>query len=260
MRRALAWTVAWTVILLAASCGRLGFDPRGGAPADGDLGDGAPGDGAPGDASLVLWLPFDDDPRDGIDDLAAPSRPAACATTCPLQVPGVRGGAYRFDGTQVVAAPDDAGLRARTGTLALWLRPAQLPGPSDYVIIAGKPHGPALANSYEIYFFGMQQQVLIQAGGDAHGNGSYASAAWTGGTGEWAHVAATWGADLVLYVDGAEVNRQPGFVPAYDDHGFYAGADFNNGVFELAFAGDLDDVRLYDRALPAEEIAALAAP
>ncbi len=47
---------------------------------------------------------------------------------------------------------------------------------------------------------------------------------------------------------------------SYDTHDIFLGADQNGGSLALPWAGDLDDLRVYDGALTTTEIAALAQP
>lgn len=80
-------------------------------------------------------------------------------------------------------------------------------------------------------------------------------------TGEWVLVAATLDRQgrQRLFINGelkAEVQRPADGVPTPCDRDFYLGANF--GV-EAFFRGRLDEVRLYNRALTPEEIAATAA-
>jgi hypothetical protein len=78
--------------------------------------------------------------------------------------------------------------------------------------------------------------------------------------GQWHHVGLVYSRDSLhrhLYVDGAEVAKDMGPVPPIgSDRGLYIGADeiLNTTSF---FSGLIDDVRLYNNALSAEEIAAL---
>lgn len=78
--------------------------------------------------------------------------------------------------------------------------------------------------------------------------------------GEWHHLFATWDGDaLVCYYDGAEVGRdesQSGAVRP-DDSPLYLGRGHNewNDVYDMG--GAIDDVRVYDVALPAASVKAL---
>ena len=79
--------------------------------------------------------------------------------------------------------------------------------------------------------------------------------------GQWHHVGLVYDRDSLrrhLYVDGAEVAKDIGPVPAIGSNGnLYIGADeiLNDTSF---FSGLIDDVRIYERSLIAEEIEVLA--
>jgi hypothetical protein len=97
-------------------------------------------------------------------------------------------------------------------------------------------------------------------------NGSnYVSCFSTGVTtqldGRWHHVAATLSpTGMKVYYDGVEVCSNPHGTPMLYDKGpdLLVGRH-GNGSDEWDFDGNIDDVRIYGRALPAAEIAAIAA-
>jgi hypothetical protein len=78
--------------------------------------------------------------------------------------------------------------------------------------------------------------------------------------GEWHHVACTWdGSALVLYLDGEVVDRddsQSGAV-VHSDRPLYVGRGDNGYTSYYAMDGGIDDVRVYDRALDADEVGSL---
>jgi hypothetical protein len=80
-------------------------------------------------------------------------------------------------------------------------------------------------------------------------------------SGQWHHVGLVYDMDKLhrlLYVDGVTVAEDTTFVAGMlSDGGLYIGAskDLDAGTF---FSGLIDDVRIYNQALTAEEIAALA--
>ena len=75
--------------------------------------------------------------------------------------------------------------------------------------------------------------------------------------GAWHHVGFVWdGSDRILYVDDAEVARDTQVGLGSSEGGLYIGTGKNRepGSF---FSGLIDDVRIYDEALSAEDVAAL---
>ncbi len=76
--------------------------------------------------------------------------------------------------------------------------------------------------------------------------------------GRWHHLAAVRRGDSVLlYLDGREVGKRPDTAGAFELPGdvFYIGRDTRTGT--TVFSGDLDHVRLWRRALSAEEISSV---
>ena len=78
--------------------------------------------------------------------------------------------------------------------------------------------------------------------------------------GEWHHLACTWdGSSLVMYLDGEEVARddsQSGTV-VHSDRSLYVGRGDNGYTSYYPMNGGVDDVRVYDTALTASQIAAV---
>ena len=76
----------------------------------------------------------------------------------------------------------------------------------------------------------------------------------------WFHVAITWdGTTKQLWVGGESVATASVSGLQFDSNPVTFGADIDNGVQDVPMTGILDDVRIYSRALSAEELAALAA-
>ncbi|MBB5352164.1 glucose/arabinose dehydrogenase/regulation of enolase protein 1 (concanavalin A-like superfamily)/mono/diheme cytochrome c family protein [Haloferula luteola] len=79
-------------------------------------------------------------------------------------------------------------------------------------------------------------------------------------TGRWVHVAATFdGLHMILYYDGEEIASadHSGLLASSTDP-LYLGTKLPNGSGKNTLDGDLDDVRLYARALTSKELATLA--
>jgi uncharacterized protein len=248
-------------VLAVASCGRVGFDFLSALDADGGDGDGAPAPDAMLDPDLVAWYPLDGDLAGGAPNVASARHDAACTPVCPLSTTGRIGGAAAFDGsTAALSVADDPELRLADGTVALWMRLARLPAQGQYMVVVGKVFGQGLQNSWEIYLVGGGgQSVNLFAGGDAAGGTQDVSMPWTTPLETWTHLAMTWSAGtVVLYVDGTS-RGQSAFSTAYDAGPVFIGADRDGGVVQAHVEGALDDVRIYRRALAANEVAALAA-
>jgi hypothetical protein len=78
-------------------------------------------------------------------------------------------------------------------------------------------------------------------------------------TGTWQHVAMTWdGATEQVWVGGSSVASMP-TTTLYDGGSITIGADIDSGFPGYFFAGTIDDLQIYDRALSTTELAELAA-
>ncbi|WP_197428433.1 LamG domain-containing protein [Halapricum sp. CBA1109] len=79
--------------------------------------------------------------------------------------------------------------------------------------------------------------------------------------GTWHHILLTWdGSSLALYLDGTEISRddsQSGDI-VHSDRPLFVGRGDNGYTTYYGMEGRLDDLRLYDRALSPEEVAAVA--
>ena len=160
----------------------------------------------------------------------------------PVRTRGRFGGGLAFDGrNDWVTIPDAQSLDLRTGmTLEAWVRPAARGARSVLL----KQRGPGLAYglyaSPSAHLFTSAEQAL--RGRPALRRN------------RWAHLATTWdGRTLRVYVDGSQVaeHRLAGTVRGSSGPLRIGG----NAVWPEFFKGVIDEVRVYDRALTAGEIA-----
>ena len=234
--------IRWLLVpAIACGCGRVRFDTAH-EVADGAL------DAA--DPSLILAFPFDVD----FDDVHG-AHPTCAAGTCPTQVPGKHGKAARFDGIDdCLVLADDGSTDVPHLTLALWVNRARL----DEYAPFSKPFQMATTsfNSWQY-----EEHIDMMIGFTTHNAGRHDTLGVLGPVvGAWHHLAMTFdGATKLLYVDGAPIimTGEPDAVQ-YDNGPVLIGCDINSNAVIYPFAGMLDDVRFYDRALSAAEIAALA--
>ena len=202
------------------------------------------------DPSLVAYWELDDAPGNGALDSTGNGHTGTCATACPTVVTGKLGNAYHFDASldHALTVPDSADFRG-TFTLAVWMY-ADATG-SNMAMIS-KPEGTDTDNSWQLEL--RDTSKLSFSGGSTH----YLETPATVAAGAWRHVAGTWdGTTKRLYVDGVLVASVDSSI-TYDTHLVYIGADQNAGSTVLHWDGTLDDLRIYNRALSATEIAALA--
>lgn len=173
--------------------------------------------------------------------------------------------ALRFDGIDdQVLIPRSSSLEPAAVTVEGWVRAGASPGAFRYIVSQG-------ANLCQVASYGLYTDVdgglafYVSAGSDTAFASSPAAPAtvWDGG---WHHVAGTFdGATVRLYVDGAEVGTgTPWNVPIV--YGLPTSQDGLLGAFGgtcasggLNYGGDLDEPRIWRRALSPQELAASAA-
>jgi hypothetical protein len=179
-------------------------------------------------------------------------------------VSGLIGGALDFDGVDdLVTIPGSGALAEVTGgshTMVAWVMPHDLP-PNNadnntyYSVLTRQ--GTGLFYSHT----GKFRAVVEESDGDRKALESAALA-----PGVWHHVAMvadTAAAKLRLYVDGLEVGASPktfsGSLADFAPHDYYIGTgDPLVERWDYRMRGVIDEVFLFDRALSAGEIAALA--
>jgi len=217
------------------------------------------------DDGLVVYVSFDDPPT---DEGVIPGDPshlvASCdnnASACPLFVPGMVGMAGQFDGVDdVISVDDDIRLRFQESmSMCLWTRRTG-PFVTEYALLAGKAFGDDSSNSYEFYLANPSEETLtydvIFSTDSAPASGWQSAEA----TNDWTHVCGIWdGEAWRLFINGGESGFEPlASAPIYDERPFQIGADIESGTATHFFPGEIDEVRLYERALSASEVMTLA--
>ena len=199
------------------------------------------------DPDLVVWYTLDDGGGAEAADLAGGHKGTVVGKAS--WIGGKLGGALDLDGTTHVIAGDAEDLRL-TGdmTIAFWMN-KKSPG-GDWQRLVGK--GDLKLRNYGCWTGGGSDKLLFQqynVNGDAVINITTLKAVQIG---KWHHVAATvQGAKATLYLDGAkDVEGTRTGAPATSKDPLTLGwADVH-----AHFSGALDDVRIYKRALSAEEV------
>jgi hypothetical protein len=175
-------------------------------------------------------------------------------------VPGISGSGLSFDGSGEVKVADNTALEpSSTVTVSVWIKHAGSPGGFRYVLAKGA--NGCIAASYGLYTGpggGLEFYV-------SEGHGSVYARSPDAGQRVWDdswHLAVgTYdGSTVRLYVDGAQVGSGtswPGsleyLLPNSND--FYMGN--YPGCSDHEFVGDIDDVRVWSRALGSDEISGL---
>ena len=204
---------------------------------------------SPGDSFAAHWA-MDEGGGAVLVDSSINNNDADLAGS-PTWVAGIRNLALNLDGTQYASAANSATLDL-TGpmSIAAWIRP------NSYATqrIVSKLSGSA---GYE-FFLGANSPYPISF--RFNNNASYRLNSKTAYpiNGDWMHVAATWdGTTMSLYVNGIlDTTKVVSMAPASNTANAVIGAN-NSGSDK--FSGSLDDIRIYRRALAAEEVLELAA-
>ncbi|HEU4333782.1 MAG TPA: LamG-like jellyroll fold domain-containing protein, partial [Candidatus Eisenbacteria bacterium] len=207
---------------------------------------------------------------DGTGTIALDSSGGGSAGTLvngPVWTTGRIGGALSFDGVNDVVVVNDPGstsaldLRADF-TMGAWVRFVSLPatGGASFPRILQKSASASTAGSYYLAARtdspAPRLSLRLRFGGATYTlDGSNALA-----TGRWYHVAAVkQGTTVRLYLDGVQdgpTHAVPAGAPDANNDPLHVGEAPSNS--DGALSGSVDDARLYDRALSASEVAALA--
>lgn len=252
---------AVAVLVLAACKFAPGTTGGGAVTGDAPIGSDA---GATADAArisgLVAWYPMDAAPAAGtVQDMSGHGHDGAC-TDCPSVTAGRVGmGAYVFDTFERIDVMAIGELMAPTAfTVSLWGRLDHDNG--QFNCMVNKGFGPAGANSWQLCLSNSRTPYY----GTAYTTGSDELDGTTAAAvGIWHHYAISWdGTSKQLWVDGAMAGPAHDTAISYDMRPITIGADIDNPVGMISaagFAGAIDEVRIYNRALAADEIAVLAA-
>jgi hypothetical protein len=246
------------------------------APIDSAAVDSAAIDGVPVDAPVapdawveepprvtadpIAWWSFDDAADDGqIDDLSGHGSHAVCpiATRCPLFVPGRFGGAARFDGVDDALRVPDSGLFAIVGgvTLSAWTQLAADAHDGINTVVSKAVFGGTTSDP------GSYWLSLERPSGWARVRAEYTALTFSDALPPetWTHLAATWdGTAFVFYVNGLRVAETALAEIRTTGDSVIIGAHEDRGVLGDFFAGTIDELRIYDQALSAADVAVLA--
>ncbi len=210
--------------------------------------------------NLVCYLPMNGNAKDASHYANATQVEGATLTTGRNSLAN---SAYLLNGlsNDIVISTSDALDAIQKITLSAWIKPVSFAGVGNNAIIEKAYY--AHFNPYYQYKLGIT--------GDQHPNlpgsfifslslnGSYQNVATSAGTwtpGSWYFVAATYdGSNMILYVNGIQVATKP-MTGKIDNWGtdIYLGKVNNADEYT---PGTLGDIRIYNRALSAQEVGAL---
>lgn len=215
---------------------------------------------------LLAWWRFDDCTGANAARSAAPAKTVGS----PACVPGVSGSALELAAGQHLTLESIA-LHNGALTVAGWVRLAAEVGPTEARIIGMGPSPARRADGpqkgWGLAVFGAGHRGARAESLAFHWvEGEKAGTCLAAGTalepGRWRHVAAVASSDKVtLYVDGVEAGScaAKGF-PDWFSSALAIGRDVPDTPGPFPFAGAVDDLRIYRRALPEKEVRELHAP
>lgn len=173
-------------------------------------------------------------------------------------VPGKTGTALKFEGNNTyVTMPDTTAVEITTaGTVAAWININSFRDTFAGIVHKGT-RTDFRDEAYSLQFWtGNRIYWGITTASGSHPSVLSPSAPPTG---EWVHVLGTWDSSAMkLYVNGALVASGAGVESIRSPGAFNIGAQLNGSPY-YCFDGLIDDVRVYNRALTAAEVAAIAA-
>ncbi|MBJ7330078.1 MAG: LamG domain-containing protein, partial [Solirubrobacteraceae bacterium] len=212
------------------------------------------------------------DANDGADSSgnAIDGTPGAGATV----TAGKFGGAVRAGGAASLIVPETSpkigSLRPARTTVLLWVKQSGDPGFLRYLVSAGgQGPGACLGSPFALYtgYSGIPGGpgayfYVRGTDGQTHVSNSSGASLYDG---QWHMLAGTFdGRHTRLYLDGAEVGTAAD-EPTEINYAIATDGSFRIGQYSAPacgaalFPGDIDEVRVYDRALTATEIGRLAA-
>ena len=240
---------------MLAGCGRFGFVE--GQPADAARDDIDLLADEPVGTGLIGFWQFEDDFSDSTTTDEAGGHDATCPQgLCPARMNGPRGTALDCGNqTRTMVIADAPEFHSSSGTVAAWVRPRLEDGLGA---VASKAFGLGALNSWELGINVDEQSYAFTGATDADQilmNGSTVV-----DLAQWVHLAVRWdGTTFALFLGGALELEMPHAV-TFDTHPILICGDADSGTPTSGFAGQMDELRIYDRALSDAELAALAVP
>jgi hypothetical protein len=170
------------------------------------------------------------------------------------------GSALRFDGNDFVRIPQSPALAPKSITVSAWVRGAASPGNFRYIVGKGAKY--CESASYGLYTgnTGGLRFYITDATGAYRTSGLIdPSLIWNN---KWHHVAGTYdGTTSKLFVDGKLITQDVGGEASPIDYtNTPTTGDSSIGGFlgdcDLFYTGDIDDVAIFNQALPIDKYAA----
>ena len=163
------------------------------------------------------------------------------------------GSALSFSGDDFVTVPDSTALEPQELTVSLWFKANGSPGTFRYLLAKGADSCRASSYSLQTSWHGGLQFVLWN-GSQQFASGYAGPAVYDG---RWHHAAGTWnGVAPKLYVDGRLMPGGNVSSEIIEYEGPAGGTSIGgyHGSCDLLFAGDIDEVHVWGKALPVDQV------
>lgn len=172
---------------------------------------------------------------------------------------GKYGGAVGLDGVNdYVSIRNSSSLQPANVTVAAWFNASSLVGRT---VVSTPYNGPPWTSPYVSWMIRINSSTNLEFDvGNGTTYSGWAIAVSALQTGQWYHVALTYnGTTLTAYLNGVSLGTRTNVTGpvGYGNRPVLLGADYGASPAYDYFSGTLDDVRVYNRALSAAEIAAV---
>ncbi|MBP9751659.1 MAG: LamG domain-containing protein [Candidatus Moranbacteria bacterium] len=208
----------------------------------------------PSNTGLVGYWSFEDGSGTRAEDFSPTSTNTGTLTNGPTWVDGKIGKALSFDGVNQYVLGGNSSLLDMSGSLSVsfWIKPSANSG-RDYIF--AKRSGGGSPDNYNVELYNNKVEIWTYDG------------SWRGVTSTSSVTIDSWENWVVTYSSGIVKMYRNGVLDKTDSTTFPVSLTTNTQNFSIGgantgastFEGSLDDVRLYDRALTASEIAGLYA-
>ena len=211
-------------------------------------------------SGLVGWWKLDDGSGTSAADSSGSGNTGTLVNT-PAWTTGMNGGALSFNGSnQYINIPDSPSLEiSGAWTISTWVNLAAFPSTGNFYPFFGKVNGTTGVANYRIGVenWGGTPTFFIQMSGFLGNNYAYDSTGEVLTTGTWYHLAAVWDPtvhNLYLYVNGTLAGTQ-NYGTDTPQYNFSDPVLIGANSFPSTLT--IDDARVYNRALSAQDIKTL---
>lgn len=176
---------------------------------------------------------------------------------------------FRFNAsdtaTSVVRVPNTPSLQPAALTVEAWVKATAAPGAYKYIVSKSDDN---CSSSYGLYSHGGGLAFYVKTGAGCYGNVQFSPDPGPGiWDGSFHHVVGTYDGSFVrLYVDGAQIGNGSALSSPIQYDSTFQNGDLLIGNFvtdpgtSYAWPGVIDDVKIYHRALSADEIVCNSTP